>query len=234
MIDCMVPSSDRTLPLVDGIVFDLDGTLWDTTEACAAGWNEVARRHAVPFRAIAPSDVRSVVGKPHEVCIREVFVGVSEQHLRALIEETPEEDNRMVERMGGVLFPDVMAGLPQLRQRHALFIVSNCQAGYIETFLASTGCAGLFRDFECWGNTRRSKAENLRVMIERNGLKAPVYVGDTEGDAAAARACGVPFVHASYGFGQVVAPDFRVSRFSELTGIVEGRRVEETRGTWRQ
>jgi phosphoglycolate phosphatase len=223
--DCMITNSDHTLPLADGVVFDLDGTLWDTTEACAAGWNEVARRHCVPFRRIEAADVRAVVGKPHEACIREVFVGISEGHVRALIEETPEEDNRMVARLGGVLFPDVPDILRRLQQDLPLFIVSNCQAGYIETFLDCTGFAGIFRDFECWGNTRRPKADNLRALVERNGLRAPVYVGDTEGDATAARACGVPFVHVSYGFGGCEAPDFRVSRFSELTGIVAPRRV---------
>jgi phosphoglycolate phosphatase len=211
---------DRPLPKVDGILFDLDGTLWDTTEACAAGWNEVARRHSVPFRPIAPSDVRAVVGKPHEACIREVFAGVSEEHLRALIDETPEEDNRMVARLGGVLFPNVKAVLAQLQAHCPLFIVSNCQAGYIETFLRYTGCAGMFQDFECWGRTRRSKAENLRAIIDRNGLKVPIFVGDTEGDAAAARACVVPFVHVTYGFGGCAAPDFRVSQLHELTSIV--------------
>jgi phosphoglycolate phosphatase len=218
--DLSTTKFDRPLQTVDGVLFDLDGTLWDSTEACAAGWNAVARRHSVPFREIVAADVRAVVGKPHEKCIRDVFVGVAEEHLRALIDETPDEDNRMVAQLGGLLFPGVKAVLAQLRTCHPLFIVSNCQAGYIETFLRCTGCTGMFQDFECWGNTRRSKAENLRAIVERNGLRAPVFVGDTEGDAAAARACGVPFVHVTYGFGCCQAPDFRVSAFHELTSIV--------------
>jgi phosphoglycolate phosphatase len=211
---------DRPLAAVDGVLFDLDGTLWDTTEACAAGWNAVARRHCVPFRQVAAADVRSVVGRPHEECIRQVFAGVAEEHLRALIDETPDEDNRMVARLGGVLYPNVTEVLARLQARLPLFIVSNCQAGYIETFLRCTGCAGMFRDFECWGRTRRSKAENLRAVVDRNGLKSPVFVGDTEGDAAAARACSIPFVHVTYGFGECDSPDFRVSEFDELTSIV--------------
>jgi phosphoglycolate phosphatase len=206
---------------VGGIVFDLDGTLWNTNAACAAGWNRVLARHGIPFREITAADVRGVAGKPHEACIREVFRGLAEEHVRVLVAETPEEDNRMVRDLGGTLYPGVEAGLERLSGSHPLFIVSNCQSGYIETFLRYTGFEDLFRDFECWGDTGSPKADNLRDVIARNRITAPLFVGDTEGDRLAATVCRVPFVHASYGFGECVAPDFRVSSFSELLELVD-------------
>jgi len=205
----------------DGVVFDLDGTLWDTTVACSVGWNRVLRRHAIPFREITPADVRRVAGKPHEACIREVFLGLPEPQLAALIAETPEEDNRMVAAIGGTLFPGVPDGLRRLNRDLPLYIVSNCQAGYIETFLRYTGLHGLFRDFECWGRTGLSKTENLHHLVARNGLEAPLFVGDTQGDQVAAAACGVPFIHVTYGFGACTEPDFRASSFSDLIDLIE-------------
>ena len=41
----------------DAIVFDLDGTLWDTCQACAVAWNRVVARHGIPFREITYGDV---------------------------------------------------------------------------------------------------------------------------------------------------------------------------------
>ncbi|HEY4013604.1 MAG TPA: HAD family hydrolase [Polyangiaceae bacterium] len=210
------------MPHIDGVLFDLDGTLWDTTAACAAGWNRVLRRHGIASREIVAEDVRKVAGKPHEACIRESFPGLAERDLRRLIDETPGEDIRMVAELGGALFPGVVLGLGRLARRWPLFIVSNCQAGYIETFLRLNGLERTFRDFECWGRTRRSKADNLRNVIARNRLARPVFVGDTDGDQSAARACGVPFVHASYGYGACESPDFRAAHFLEVVGLVGG------------
>jgi phosphoglycolate phosphatase len=201
---------------IDSIIFDLDGTLWDASASCAAAWNTVIRRGDIRFREIVAEDVRKVTGKPHETCIRETFQGLPEDALLYLIRETMLEDNRAIATSGGVLYEGVPAGLRVLCERYPLFLVSNCQAGYIEAFLEFSALGELFSDFECWGNTGKSKAHNLAAVIVRNRLVNPVLVGDTEGDFLAARAAALPFFFAAYGFGEVSEHDFSFSLFEEL------------------
>ncbi len=208
--------------VLDALIFDLDGTLWDTTATCALAWNRVLGRLGLARRVTA-ADVRAVTGKSHFEAIQAAFPELSGELLQRLSDETAVEDNvAIAERDSPApphLFPGVLELVPALRARRPLCIVSNCQQGYIENFLALSGLGEHFVDFECWGNTGRDKATNLRSVMARNHLATPLFVGDTEGDRAAARANGVRFAHATWGYGAVEEADHVLVRFDELLAL---------------
>ena len=66
------------------------------------------------------------------------------------------------------------------------------------------------------GRTGRGKGENIRLLMDRNGIEAAAYVGDTQGDERSAREAGIPFIHAAYGFGTAQAPDAVIRDIAEL------------------
>jgi phosphoglycolate phosphatase len=206
----------------DALIFDLDGTLWDTCVTCAEVWNRVLRRLRIAYRPITADDVRSVTGRPHTEGIRKIFTDLTEEQIQRISAETQIEDNVAIAQGGGELYAGVSELIPRLRARLPLLIVSNCQRGYIEVFLKTSGLEGHFVDFECWGNTGLGKSSNLRALIERNRLRSPWLVGDTEGDYEAAVENGVPFVFACYGFGDVPRCDLRIERFADLIALVSG------------
>lgn len=202
------------------VVFDLDGTLWDTTATCAEGWNAVLARLGVD-RVVTAEDVRRVTGRSHDEAIDLVFPGLDARTRARLSEETQREDNALLARRGGDLYPGVHELIPWLAASTQLLIVSNCQAGYIEIFRTTSGLDASFGDHECWGRTGKAKPENLRLLLERNGIASAIMVGDTGGDHAAAKANSLPFVHAAYGFGQVEAPDAAIGSFDELPAVLD-------------
>ena len=204
----------------DALVFDLDGTLWDTCATCAAAWNRVLARLRIPFRRITDADVRAVAGQPHAEGIARVFAGCPADQIAAIAAATAEEDNREISARGGILSRGVAELVPRLAARFPLTIVSNCQQGYVETFFATSGLGGCFRDFECWGNTGASKTDNVRVLVRRNGFTRAWLVGDTDGDRQAASEAGLHFVHARYGFGRVADPDDAIGSFAELAALL--------------
>lgn len=211
----------RVQPAPDALVFDLDGTLWDSTETVAAAWTAVVRRMGQPDRTITPADIAGVMGKAHRELCQALLPGLPEPEQEALALACYAEEERTLHARGGRLYPGVAQGMAVLARRLPLFIVSNCQRGYIETFLAWSGLGPLVRDFECHGNTGADKAENLRRVVGRNALASPVYVGDTEGDRIAAEGAGVPFIHAAYGFGTVSRQTPRVDDFEALVAWLE-------------
>ena len=204
----------------DSLVFDLDGTLWDTSETCAVAWNRVVRELGLGAPEVSADDMRRVAGLAHTEAVRRVFESFSESDVERVSEMTQLEDNRALAESGGILYPGVSGVVPLLRGEMPLAIVSNCQAGYIEIFLETSGLAGFFVDFECWGNTGNEKGKNLAALIERNAFRTPWFVGDTQGDRRAARENGVRFVHAAYGFGSVEECDARIATFGEIAALV--------------
>ncbi|MBP0988402.1 MAG: HAD hydrolase-like protein, partial [Oscillospiraceae bacterium] len=106
----------------------------------------------------------------------------------------------------------------------------NCQEGYIETYLGKIPFADAFTDIESAGRTGLSKGENIRLVMERQGITDCVYVGDTQGDADAAAQAGVRFIHAAYGFGKVDACDAVLDDIRKLPQTVKKLFKEKSNG----
>lgn len=199
-----------------GIIFDLDGTLWDSSEQVAVSWSEALARRPETDRQITGEDMRGFMGKTMET-IAALMLPELEPSLRIeIMHECERVEEAYLRKHGGVLFPDLERELERLCGLAKLFIVSNCQSGYIETFLEYHKLGKYFADFECPGGTGLAKAENIRIVMERNSLDKAVYVGDTQGDLDASDSAGVPFIHAAYGFGNVDRNVPAVKSFSEI------------------
>lgn len=203
----------------DGLIFDLDGTLWDSSAACAKGWNQALGGLKISNRVITDGDIKGIMGLPHEEIFRKVFPEAPEEQQSAIAEACYEREIAVLQKEGGALFAGVEAGLPQLKARYPLFIVSNCMPDYLETFLQASGLRALFTDVECYGSTGKPKAHNIALVVKRNGLKAPAYIGDTAGDHSAAKRAGVPYFHVNYGFGSPESACLRFDTFTDLTAF---------------
>lgn len=188
----------------DGIIFDVDGTLWDSTGLVAKAWTKAVSECGYPDRIVTSDELKGLFGKTMAVIARCLLPDATEETREKIMTKCCIYEHQVLEENEtDICYPQVRQVIRKLCMGHRLFIVSNCQSGYIELFLKKAGLGDCITDIECYGNTKQGKAENMRLLVERNGLKAPVYIGDTQGDCDASREAGVPFVYASYGFGEV-------------------------------
>ncbi len=199
-----------------GILFDLDGTLWDSREGVAASWNEELELLGVDYR-VDKERFNSLMGKTMDEIAYAVFDKEdSKERAIELMTACTDHENEYLAKHGGILYPDLVETLKILKEEYVLAVVSNCQVGYIEAFLEYHGLGDLFDDTENYGNTGYDKDVNIKLVVERNELDKAVYVGDIMGDYNSTMKAGYPFIHAAYGFGEVPDGTPFVNSFKEL------------------
>ena len=203
-----------------GIIFDMDGTLWDSAKAVADSWTEVVAREYTPERVITEEEIKSVMGLTMDKLAARIFPELPEEKRLQLLDVCGRQENEYLRTHGAIVYPQVEETFQKLKEKYHLYIVSNCQSGYIEAFLEYYGFGKYIEDIECYGNNGLVKGENIRKVVERNHLTKAVYVGDIQGDYDASMQAGVEFIHAGYGFGTVDANVPEIGAFAELPEVV--------------
>lgn len=204
-----------------GIIFDMDGTLWDSADGVAKSWTQVVQKEYRKDMVITEQDIKRVMGKTMDVIGDIFFPDITPEERKKLVGKCGDWENEYLRRNGGKLFPELEDTLKKLKEQYHLYIVSNCQSGYIEAFLDYYNFEHYFEDIECYGNNEKSKGDNIRLVMDRNGLEQTIYVGDIQGDYDATMQAGAVFIHAKYGFGTISAKVAEIGTFRDLPEVAE-------------
>ena len=202
-----------------GIIFDMDGTLWDSAKQVADAWSTIT----VPRlgRKVTQEDMYRTMGMPMDELAKAIFPDHELSELLPIMEVSGKVENDYLKKHGARIYPDVMETIELLAKTYPLYIVSNCQSGYIEAFLEYYHLEGYFKDFVCFGDNEKYKGDNIALIIERNRLERGIYVGDIQADYDAAAAGGAEFIHAAYGFGSIREQVPRINAFKELPELLD-------------
>lgn len=204
-----------------GLIFDMDGTLWDSSENVALSWTEKVRALGYERPDITRKDIMGVMGLTMDRIADILFGDLPKKERMELLEKCCYYENVYLLAHGGVLYPDLEKTLGRLKKKYPLYIVSNCQSGYIEAFLEHYGFGKYFEDIECYGNNLKEKGDNIALLAKRNKLEKAYYIGDIQGDYDAAAKAGCGFIHASYGFGKIKQKVPKLGKFSELPELLD-------------
>ncbi len=208
----------------DGLILDVDGTIWNTTGIVADAWNLAFDKFFPQVPHVTADILKGQFGKPMDVIADNLFPMLSKDEKNLLMEKCCEmEQAALMDNTKDIAYEGVIETIKRLSQKIPVYIVSNCQSGYIEVVMEKNGIKDYIKDFECFGNTGLLKDQNIRLIIERNNLKAAAYVGDTQGDYEACKKAGVPFIWAAYGFGRPEDNDyyFKLEKFQQLESLLD-------------
>lgn len=180
----------------DSIFFDLDGTLWDCFELIKKLWKQEA---SVDFQ-------KSFMGLTSKEISQQI--GLSLDKINSL--QSKELD--FIQNNNPKIYKGVVDGIKKLAPRYQLFIVSNCQKGYIDVFLQKTGLQPYITDFRY---EQKDKSANIADLIVKYGLSKPIMIGDTMSDLKAAQNNDILFIQARYGYSNIMYSK-GINSFEEL------------------
>ena len=204
------------------VIFDLDGTLWDSTVPIAESWNILIKRETGRDEGLTPADIMRNQGYTMDQIADDLFGYLPPDERYALARKCEVFENEYITETGATLFEGVEETLAKMKEMGVrMAVVSNCQEGYVKAFLDSMDMWKYFVDYEEWGRTHLSKAENIKLTMDRNNEEKAIYVGDIQNDANAAHAAGIPCIWAEYGFGEIADAEGRINSFAELPAVLK-------------
>lgn len=206
--------------MLEAIIFDVDGTLWDSTDIVANAWNKAAKETGIDLE-VKGDDLKKVFGLPMMEIMDRLIPNETKEKKEELFTLCSKYEFEFLTKTPGKVYEGLEESLNELSQKYFIGAVSNCQSGYIDLLYKMTGLGKYFKDDLCPGDTGKLKAENIRIMMEKHGIKEAVYVGDTIMDYNACVKAEVPFVFAKYGFGQVDTPDYVIEKPLDLLEIFD-------------
>ena len=201
----------------ESLIFDIDGTLWDSRALVAEGYNLQLEDEGLSHLKTDAETLKSLFGKTMRDIADALFGSVPVPERYRLMERCMERENRYLrENPCKIGYPGVRETLTELAKNHRLFIVSNSQRGYPELCMEKLGLTDLFQGHLCYGDTGTEKGLTIRTLMDKHHITDALYIGDTLADQQAADLAGIGFVWCSYGFGKPEHFDAKIDSFPQL------------------
>lgn len=201
----------------DSLIFDIDGTLWDSRSLVAEGYNRQLKQEGLEKYSVTAEQLKSLFGRVLPEIADVLFYDLPKEERWPLIQRcTENQDHFLQENPCQVGYPEVLETISQLSKKYRLFIVSNSGQGYPELCMTKLGLTPYFEDHLCFGDTGTTKGQTILTLMKKCGIHNPVYIGDTQGDYEATLEAGIPFIWASYGFGEPQGYTEKITRISDL------------------
>ena len=153
----------------DSIILDVDGTIWDTTPIVAKAWNKAIEKLYPQVPRVTADILKGQFGKTMDIIGRNLFGELTAEEQKKLLDQCCiEEQVALEQNEEEITYEDVVETIRALAAKVHVFIVSNCQAGYIELVIKKLCLEDYITDFECFGNNGLTKDKNIRLVVERN------------------------------------------------------------------
>ena len=201
----------------ESLIFDIDGTLWDSRALVAEGYNIQLKAEGLDHLCVTAEDLKPLFGKVMTEIADAILATIPVEERYDLMDRCMKTENDyLFENECNIGYPKIKETMAQLAKNHRLFIVSNAQCGYPELCIDKLGLGDYIQGHMCFGDTGTSKGKTIRTLMQKHNIENCIYIGDTQGDYEATVEAGIPFLWCAYGFGSPEGYEAKIDAFEDL------------------
>ena len=201
----------------ESLIFDIDGTLWDSRALVAEGYNIQLKAEGLDHLCVTADDLKPLFGKVMTEIADAILATIPESERYDLMDRCMKtEKDYLFENECNIGYPKIKETMAELSKNHRLFIVSNAQCGYPELCIDKLGLKDYVQGHMCFGDTGTSKGKTIRTLMAKHNIENCIYIGDTQGDYEATVEADIPFLWCTYGFGTPEGYEAKIDAFEDL------------------
>ena len=104
--------------MFDGIIFDVDGTLWDSTDIVKDAWNRAFIDSGYEDPGITADRLKGLFGLPMKDIISDIFPDGTDEEIAKLTPVIYRNEDEYLRGSGGRLYPKIIETIKEIGRAH--------------------------------------------------------------------------------------------------------------------
>ena len=202
------------------LIFDLDGTLWNTMQNTLEAANEISKEYD-EVKEVTIETVKKCMGLGLIECAKNYMPYLDDEKALYYFEKICKRNVEVIKQKGAIFYEGMIDTIYNLSKKYKLGIITNNNDEYVEAFFKVSGLEKCFVDYIGTASYSITKGQAIKNMVERNNEPNSFYIGDIKKDMIATKEAGINFIHAKYGFEPTLKTKYYIENIKQLEELLK-------------